>query len=588
MSHRSSLLSRRHSRRRFIGTAAAAATGAATLGVGSASAAPGFLARAKAASAQDGAIFRMQYPNLQTLDPHFVGNGMWFVGEGLLEGLTQMSEDGTEAVPAAAESWDISDDGLTYTFHIRESGWSNGDPVTAHDFEWTYERLLNPSFSSAGNTVGANSFQPLMGITGSREFFSGAITDWADVGITAVDDATLEITLDAPNAEFPLLLTHPSMLPLNPSALEASDEWVLPENWVGNGPFVLDSWTVNTEMTLAPNEHYWDRDNVQLAGIHISFTQEGVVAYETDELDMVSLQPADIVRFQADPELSEQLRSAPAGSVGYLAKLRSKNTILEDINIRKALSLAMNRDVIGEVQPHTRVGRQLVPDSVAGIVPDDDTPYDVEQARQILADAGYPDGEGFPTINILHGVQSIAVEALADTWAENLGINVAVDLVEPGVYVERRWAIQEEDYVGFYFGTFGSPPAWSAWVGNLWSPQFMQEFSLPVDVWEEYQAIQNDTELDPIERNDQLAALREEHASEATREFEATAEEAFTLSNPDEQIEKLREAAKIRQETYLILPFFYQDAYWAQKPNIDGINYLQGGVHFYYKTISKQ
>ncbi|HLU37481.1 MAG TPA: peptide ABC transporter substrate-binding protein [Thermomicrobiales bacterium] len=578
--------SQRLSRRRFAGVVAGVA-GAVAAARGTAFAGPGFRVRAKAANAQDGAIFRMQYANLTTLDPHFVGDGMWFVGEGLLEGLTQMSADGKEAVPAAAESWDISEDGTTYTFHIRESGWSNGDPVTANDFEWTYQRLLNPSFASAGNTVGANSFQPLMGITGSREYFGGTITDWEDVGITAVDEKTLEITLDAPNAEFPLLLTHPSMLPLHQATLESTDEWVLPENWVGNGAFTLESWTINTEMTLVPNEHYWDRENVQLAGIHINFAGEGAIGFEAGELDMVGLQPADIIRFQADPELADMLKSAPAGSVGYLAKLRSKNPILDDINIRKALSLGMDRDVVGTVQPQTRVARQLIPDSVAGVDPEHDTPFDLEQARQLLADAGYPNGEGFPEIKILHGVESIAVEALADTWREHLGINVKVDLVEPGVYVERRWAVQEEDYIGFYFGTFGSPPAWSAWVGNLWSPQFMQELSLPQEIWAEYQAVQNDIELDPAERNEQLAALRAEHASEETKAFEEAALKVSTLSDSEEQMAAFREAARIRQESYLVLPFFYNDAYWAQQPNVEGINYLQGGVHFYYKTITK-
>src|SRR5690606_34469624 len=156
------------------------------------------------------------------------------------------------------------------------------------------------------------------------------------------------------------------------ATLESTDEWVLPENWVGNGAFTLESWTINTEMTLVPNEHYWDRENVQLAGIHINFAGEGAIGFEAGELDMVGLQPADIIRFQADPELADMLKSAPAGSVGYLAKLRSKNPILDDINIRKALSLGMDRDVVGTVQPQTRVARQLIPDSVAGVDPEHD------------------------------------------------------------------------------------------------------------------------------------------------------------------------------------------------------------------------
>ncbi len=587
MKARNQFTTRTSTRRGFIaGTAGVA--GAAALGLGSASAAPGILARAKAANAQDGAVFRMQYTNFPTLDPQFVTNGMWFAAEGLLEGVTKLSEGGTVPEPAAAESWDVSEDGLTYTFHLREHNWSNGDPVTADDFIWTYQRLLTPSGAGAGVTLGANSFQPALGIQGANDFFAGRIEDWEEVGIKALDERTLEFTLEYANSEFPLLLTHPSMLPLNPTAVEATDEWVLPENWVGNGPFVPESWTINTDIRLVPNEEYWDREAVSLAAVQVNLAGEAAVAYEAGELDYASLGLADLIRFQADPELSEQLRNAPAGTVAYLATLRSKNPILEDVNIRKALSLGMSRDVVGSIFPNARVGRQLVPDSLEGWSEEFNTPQDIDQAKQILADAGYPDGEGFPEIKLLFNSENIAIEALADTWAENLGISVGLDMVEAGVYVERRWAVQEEDYVGFYFGTFGSTPTWSTWVASLWSPQFVQEFSLPAEVWSQYQEIQNDIDLTPAERNEQLAALREEHASEGTKEFEAAVEEAFTIPDPDEQRAALQEAARIRQETYLILPFYYQDAYWAQKPGVGEIDYIQGGLHFYYKGLTKE
>jgi oligopeptide transport system substrate-binding protein len=576
------------SRRNFVAGAAGIAGAAIAT---PAFAGPGFLARATAARAQDGAVFRMGYPNFPTLDPQFVTNGMWFAAEGLLEGVTKLAEGGTVAEPAAAESWEVSDDGLTYTFHIREHNWSNGDPVTANDFEWTYQRLLTPSSAGAGVTLGANSFQPALGIVGATDFFAGRIESWDEVGITAIDDRTLEFQLEYANAEFPLLLTHPSMLPLHQATVEASEEWILPENWVGNGPFVPESWSINTEIRLVPNEEYWDREAVTLSAVEVALAEtaagEAAIAYESGERDFVSLSLADVVRFQADPELSQEVHSAPAGTVAYLATLRSKNPILEDVNIRKALSLGMSRDVIGQIFPNSRVGRQLVPDSLEGWNEDHNTPQDIEQAKQILADAGYPDGEGFPEVKILFNAENIAIEALADTWRENLGITVGLDMVEAGVYVERRWAVQEEDYIGFYFGTFGSTPTWSTWVASLWSPQFIQEFSLPADVWAQYQEVQTNTDLTPAERNEQLLQLREENASEASKAFEQAVEDAFTIADPDEQRAALQEAALLRQETYLILPFYYVDAFWAQKPEVGEIDYIQGGLHFYYKTLSK-
>jgi len=574
-----------------------AVLGAAALGgvaaVAPAWAGPSFRQRAGLAGAQDGAIFRMFYPNFPTLDPQIVTNGMWFDAEGLLEGLVQLGAGGTEAVPAAAESWEASEDGLTYTFTLREANWSNGDPVTAEDFVWTYQRLLTPQGSSTGVTLGANSYQPILQIAGATDHLNGVVTDFAEVGIKAIDAKTLEFTLLTANTEFPLLLTHPSMLPLHPASVEASEDWITPELWVGNGAFVPTEWTVNTKIVLGPNPEYWDAANVKLAGIEVQLIEgentQAAAAYEAGEVDLVGLPLADLIRYQADPALAQELHAATGGSVGYLATLRSKNPILEDTNIRKALAMSIDRETIAGVNPATRPGPQLVPDSLVGWADADNIPYDVEGAKQILADAGYENGEGFPELKILFGGTStnVQLEALADTWQKNLGIKVALDMQEAGVYVERRWAVQEEDYIGFYFGTFGSTPTWSTWAANLWGPQFIEEFSLVSADWTEYQAIQADQALDPADKAAQLAEIRETKSSEGALAYAAAVDEAFTLTDPAAQQEALRAAAKVRQETYLIIPIFYGDLYYAIKPEVSGIDLIPGGLHFYYKPIAK-
>jgi peptide/nickel transport system substrate-binding protein/oligopeptide transport system substrate-binding protein len=230
-----------------------------------------------------------------------------------------------------------------------------------------------------------------------------------------------------------------------------------------------------------------------------------------------------------------------------------------------------------------------VPDSLVGWSADDNSPSDVDQAKQILADAGYENGEGFPELKILFGGTSsnVQLEALADTWQQNLGIKVALDMQEAGVYVERRWAVQEEDYIGFYFGTFGSTPTWSTWAANLWGPQFIEEFSLVSADWAEYQAIQANQDLAPADKAAQLAEIRDTRSSEGALAYAAAVEEAFTLPDPAAQQEALRAAAKIRQETYLIIPIYYGDLYYAIKPEVSGIDLIPGGLHFYYKPITK-
>lgn len=588
----------RISRRRILQGAAGAglAVAAATVAISPAtwaSAAPGFRARASLANAQDGSIFRMFYPNFPTLDPQIVTNGMWFDAEGLLEGLVQLGKGGTEAVPAAAEKWEPSADGLTYTFTLRGAKWSNGDPVSAKDFEWTYKRLLSPQGSSAGVTLGANSYQPILQITGAVDYRNGVQTDWTKVGIKAIDDKTLEFKLDTANAEFPLLLTHPSMLPLHPKSVEAGADWIQPANFVGNGAFVPSAWTVNTKIVLAPNKNYWDAANVKLAGMEVQLIEgdntQASTAYESNEVDLVSLPLADFIRFQSDPKLSPELHPATGGTVAYLATLRSKNPLLEDVNIRKALSLALDRKTVALANPTTRPGAQLVPDSLKGWSADDNTPDDVDQAKKILADAGYPDGKDFPEIKILFGgtQTNVQLEALADTWQKRLGIKVSLDMQEAGVYVDRRWAVQEADYVGFYFGTYGSTPTWSTWAANLWGPQFIQEFSLKSADWAQYQAIQNDKNLKPADKSAQLQKMRDTKSSEGALAYAAKVKEAFTLPDPAAQQNALREAAKVRQETYLILPMYFGDTYYAIKPTISGIELIPGGLHFYYRNIVK-
>ena len=180
------------------------------------------------------------------------------------------------------------------------------------------------------------------------------------------------------------------------------------------------------------------------------------------------------------------------------------------------------------------------------------------------------------------------LEALADTWQKNLNITVALDMQEAGVYVERRWAVQEDDYIGFYFGTFGSTPTWSSWAANLWGPQFIQEFSLKSADWAEYQTIQADQALEPAAKAAQLAEIRETKSSEGALAFAAAVDEAFSIPDPVGQREALRAAAKVRQETYLIVPIYYADLYYAIKPNVGGIDLIPGGLHFYYKTITME
>jgi oligopeptide transport system substrate-binding protein len=538
-------------------------------------------------------VLRLSSSNLPIIDPQVVTFGMWMSARGIFEGLVVQDEEGTDVIPGMAESWDVSDDGLVYTFNIREDArWSNGDPVTAEDFERTYRRLFTPEAGETGGTTsGANSYQSSTNIKGAVDFLEGATEDWDEVGVRAVDERVLEIEVASPTPGFLMALTHPSMLPLHMDTVEEHpQDWQEAEHIVSNGPLTIDRWVPNSSMVLVPNEHYWDLDNVHLDRVEIALLEGGTtgaatVPYENDEVDIIGLANADIVRMEADPELAEHVRVAPSVSYVYLATLRSENPLLEDINIRKALSLGLDRTYVAAVTPDGEPGPSLV----LGIVPGYDDSVgvqdDVEEAQRLLAEAGYPDGEGFPEINLLAGTSNIDVEAIVDSWRRNLGISAKADTVESGVLVERRWAVQDEDYVGFYYGSFAGTPNWPTMVGSLWSPRTIQEFSLPADIWDEYQAVQGDGDLTIPERNQRLDAILQEHASEASHELADLVERAMSSTDPDEQEELFKEAARLREEQHLIIPVLWKDRYFAVRPTIEGLNLRPSLDAYYFKGI---
>ncbi|WP_298330292.1 peptide ABC transporter substrate-binding protein [Haloactinopolyspora sp.] len=539
-------------------------------------------------------VLRMTFVPVEVLDPQIITNGMWILTRGILEGLVMQNDDGTDVVPAVAESWDISEDQLTYTFHIRaDAKWSNGDPVTAGDFERTYQRLFTPSSGGAGGTtLGQNAYQSTTGIKGAVEYLNGATEDWSEVGVVASSDSELVLTLATPNPDFLLALTHPSLLPLHMDTVEQMpDEWQVPPNFVANGPYAVDDFVPNSSLSLVPNEEYWDRDNVSLDAIEITQVDPGAAAgtltvpYENNETDILQLSEADVSRFQDDPELSEHLQAMETYSVGYLARLRSKHPALDDVRVRKALSISLDRQQIASVVPGAEPGLSLPHDHVAGWDERLVVEENLDEAKQLLADAGYPDGQGLPQVRILQGVDSPIVDAVIDQWNNRLGIDALNDRVEAGVYVERRWAVQDEDYIGFYWGTFAGLPTMPTYVGALWSPLDIQKFSLPGEIWGQYLQIEADSEMDPAKQAEQLNTLLSEHSSEGSRQMAELVSAAKAELDEEQRKEMYLQAARIREDEYLYFAVSWLSVFFAVRPSVSGLQLRRYPDFFYLKSL---
>ena len=547
----------------------------------------------KAADGQS--TLKIDYVPVEVLDPQVITNGMWILSRGISEGLVAQNEKGDGVAPAVASEWKVSDDHLTYTFTLRDNGqWSDGKPVVAQDFERTYKRLFTPAGGSAGGTtLGANSYQTATGIKGAQDFLAGVLTDWAQVGVKATGDHELVLTLSNPNPDFLLALTHPAMLPLPMDLVESKPkDWQNPPNYVSNGPYTVTEWVANSRLILTPNAKYWDRDNVKLGRIQVNLVEPSAAAtatvpYENGETDLVQLAGPDVLRFQKSESLAKELKQTENYSILYLAKLRSQHKAMEDVRVRKALSLALDRKTLAGVQPGQQPGVSLVTSRTAGWDDSIAIKEDVAEAKRLLAEAGYPNGQGLPPVRILVGVPDTTLaDAMVDSWTKQLGIKASVDHVEAGVYTERRWQVQKGNYIGFYYGTFAGLPTWPTMVGSLWSPKNVQEISLPSDQWQAYQAVQDNKNLKPAEKTQQLKAILAAHASKPAQDIAALVDQAAKEPDDAKRLGLYKQAAKLREEQYLYLPVLWLSLFHAVKPKVQGLQLRAYPDYFYLKPLS--
>lgn len=529
-------------------------------------------------------VMGAQFP---TLDPQIVGEGMWIDVQGIFEGLVNQTDDGTDVQPGQAEKWEMSGDGLTYTFNLRDGlQWSDGSPLTTADFMFAYERLLTPKASGAGVTLGANSYVSSTNIKNATQFLAGSVTDWQEVGIKAPDEKTLKFTLASPNPGFLMGLAHPSMLPLPKALLEAEpQDWEKADKIISNGPFKVTGLTDNVRLDMAKNDKYWDVAKVGADTITLrqrASNDTSLVPFESGEVDVLQIgDPAGLTRFSQDPELQSQLKAAKPASIAYLALMHSKNEALSDPRIRQALSLAMGRDSVAPAIPLNEPTGSLVPQSMPGWEQSLSIEEDVDKAKQLLAEAGFPDGKGLPPIHLLASSDQPLLPPMVANWKKNLGIEAKIDAVEAGVYVKKRTAMNAEDYIGFYFGTFSSELNWSKWVGSLWSPTVAKPFSLNAADYEQYLTMQKDKNV----KSSQLNEFAEQRCSAEVKEFDRLTTEAMAQTDEKDATEAFKKAAMARENTYLFIPISMSAYRFAVNDRITGFNPRPTGDRYYFKTL---
>ncbi|RNB91475.1 peptide ABC transporter substrate-binding protein [Brevibacillus fluminis] len=464
------------------------------------------------------------------------------------DGLTRTGQDG-KPHESVAEKVDVSKDMLTYTFHLRDSKWSNGDPVTAKDFEFAWKRALDPKTAS-------NYAYQLYYIKNGEKFNKNE-AKMDDVGVKALDDKTLQVTLENPTPYFLELTAFYTYYPVDQKVVTADPKWATEaKTHVGNGPFKLEAWEHKSKLTLVKNDNYWDKDTVKLDKIDFSMVEDEnteLSMFDNGELDWagapLSTIPTDAMQSLKD---SGKLNIQPIAAT-YMYKFNTTKAPFNNAKIRKAFAYAIDRkSIIDNVtQAEQAPATGLVPTSMIlnkdGYFKD----HDVETAKTLLAEGMKELGiTKLPPItlsfNTSEGHKKIA-EAIQDQWKKELGADVKLE--------NKEWKVYLEDMHQGNTHVFRS-----GWTGDFNDPiNFLALFK-------EKNGGNNDT----FWENKQYQELLNKSALEA---------------DPEKRKAILAQAEQILMDEMPIAPIYFYTNSYVKKDNVKGV--LMDGLGFIdYKWAS--
>ena len=487
------------------------------------------------------------------IDPTVTNNSFaMYVLVNCFEGLVTYDASGS-IVPGCAESWDISEDGTVYTFHLRDGlKWSDGTPLTAGDFVYSIQRVLTPATTAQYYSMMADY------IKGAKEFYEGTGTA-EELGVKALDDQTLEITLIQPTSFFIDLVSMWCYYPVQAATVDANgDRWTASaDTYISNGPFKMEQINLGEGYVLVKNENYWDAENVTLEKLTFRFildTATALTAYESGDVDGIrSIPSADFARLVAS---NAGVQTVPNyGTVYY--NINCSKAPYDDPLVRKALNLAIDRKTIIEnvvqidaepaysfLAPGYGVdGKDITADR--GTFGLSET-ADVEAAQAALAEAGYPNGEGFPTLQLSYYSNDTVkkvVEALAEMFKTNLNINVEISSNDWAIYYE---SVQTGDYE---VGAMG------------WSADYLNPMSF----------------LPLFKTGDSTNT-----AFYSNSEYDELVDKVMTETDAAAAAELTLQADEIVSNDYACLPLYYKSNSYLMKDYISGV-YMVSSSNMYFK-----
>ena len=382
----------------------------------------------------------------------------------LFEGLTILDEKTSQGLPGVAERWEISEDGLVATFHLRAAAkWSNGDPLTAADFVFSFQRILTPA-------LGAPYSYMLWVIRNAEAFNKGQLADFSAVGVEAVDARTLRLRLAHPVPYLAALAAHGTWLPVHRATLEKfgavarrGTAWTRPGNLVGNGPFALAAWQPHARIVVAKNPHYWDAARTRLERIVFLPTEKSDVEernYRAGQVHLTFGVPAAKIPVYREKSPT-QLRLDPLLQTWYL-NFNVAQPPLDQPKVRRALALAIDRAAIGRTIYHgaQAAAHSFTPPDCGAYQPRARIDTDAATARRLLAEAGFPGGAGLPVfpVEVLNDSHLPRVlEAIQAMWQRDLGVRCAIEPFEQKTWLQNQQSKRHTIGVMGWVADFADP-----------------------------------------------------------------------------------------------------------------------------------
>src|SRR5215210_3655820 len=385
--------------------------------------------------AQTGELATEQVVRLPEGEPIRFDPGVTSGGRGLemlqnlFEGLVLIDQRDGSLQMGVAETMDVNDEQTEFTFKVRDGvTWSDGAPLNAKDFEWSWKRVLDPETKSEYTTA----LYPLK----NAAAIDAGDKDLEELGVKATDDQTLVVTLEGPTPYFPLLAATWTYYPVPKHTIEEfGDAWVEAGNMVSNGPYVLTAWEHDQSMTLERNEKYYGEAPTITRADYTLFADpvtQALIAFENNELDQAQVAGADLERVKNDPVLSTLMQVFPRSGTQFIV-CDTMNPPTDDVRVRQALAMAIERDALanGVLKGEFTPAPTMLPPDIPGFNEAAALAEDAAKAKQLLADAGFPDGQGFPELTLTYHAASTqeqkSAQYLQGIWSQTLGINVKLD-----------------------------------------------------------------------------------------------------------------------------------------------------------------